>query len=172
RPWSLCRSRAACPPGPAPALPPRRLPCTRLAASSPWHAPLTLVLLVPFLPRMAKTFSPTILYGGSTPPRPEGRDKEFPAAMSTPIIVFALDGTLVDTAPDLLDSLNHCLAHAGLAAVDEAMLRQYVGLGGRVMLQRAFEAQGTPLDYAILDALRERFLENYVVSILGHSPFY
>ncbi len=92
--------------------------------------------------------------------------------MSTPIIVFDLDGTLVDTAPDLLDSLNHCLAHAGLAAVDEAMLRQYVGLGGRVMLQRAFEAQGTPLDDAMLEALLARFLEHYGGAIPGRSAFY
>ncbi|HHZ09471.1 MAG TPA: phosphoglycolate phosphatase, partial [Rhizobiales bacterium] len=35
--------------------------------------------------------------------------------MTRPTIVFDLDGTLIDTAPDLLDSLNHSLADAGLA---------------------------------------------------------
>ena len=39
--------------------------------------------------------------------------------MSKPIIVFDLDGTLVNTAPNLLDSLNHMLVSGGLAVVDD-----------------------------------------------------
>ena len=38
--------------------------------------------------------------------------------MGKPIIVFDLDGTLVDTAPDLLDSLNHTLDAGGIARTD------------------------------------------------------
>lgn len=58
-----------------------------------------------------------------------------------PIIVFDLDGTLVDTAPDLLDSLNHCLAISGLKTADRGSLRRFVGQGARVMIERAFAAQ-------------------------------
>ncbi|MDP3895880.1 MAG: HAD hydrolase-like protein, partial [Mesorhizobium sp.] len=38
--------------------------------------------------------------------------------MTQPIIVFDLDGTLIDTAPDLLDSLNHALVSGGVPEVD------------------------------------------------------
>ena len=58
-----------------------------------------------------------------------------------PIIVFDLDGTLVDTAPDLLDSLNHSLGAGGVAAADAAGFRAIVGHGGRVMIERAYAAQ-------------------------------
>ncbi len=63
------------------------------------------------------------------------------AANLKPIIVFDLDGTLIDTAPDLLDSLNHCLAISGLQTADRESLRRFVGQGGRVMIERAFAAQ-------------------------------
>ncbi|TIO37396.1 MAG: phosphoglycolate phosphatase, partial [Mesorhizobium sp.] len=65
--------------------------------------------------------------------------------MTRPIIVFDLDGTLIDTAPDLLDSLNHSLAAAELAAVDQAGFKRYVGHGGRVMIERAHAAQNKAL---------------------------
>jgi phosphoglycolate phosphatase len=92
--------------------------------------------------------------------------------MSKPIIVFDLDGTLVDTAPDLLDSLNHCLADRGMHKIDPVALRRYVGHGGRVMIQRAFEAQQKHLDPAELDSLVEIFIEHYGANMPGHSALY
>ena len=44
--------------------------------------------------------------------------------MRPPIIVFDLDGTLIDTAPDLIDSLNHALAGDGFGAVDHGAGRR------------------------------------------------
>ncbi len=62
--------------------------------------------------------------------------------MTKPIVVFDLDGTLVDTAPDLLDSLNHSLGAGGVTARrHDAASAVYVGHGGRVMIERAFAAQ-------------------------------
>lgn len=90
-------------------------------------------------------------------------------AMTQPIIVFDLDGTLIDTAPDLLDSLNHCLEIAKMPVVDEAQLRRYVGMGGRVMIERAFEAQGKPLAEDHLAELLVAFLEHYTDNIPGRS---
>ncbi len=52
-------------------------------------------------------------------------------------LVFDLDGTLVDTAPDLVAATNHVLDHVGLAAVDAQSLRPYIGHGARVMIERA-----------------------------------
>lgn len=89
--------------------------------------------------------------------------------MNKPIIVYDLDGTLVDTAPDLLDSLNHCLAHAGLRPASPDELRRFVGMGGRVMIERAFAAQRQALDEARLDALQDIFLEHYGGNIPGGS---
>jgi phosphoglycolate phosphatase len=92
--------------------------------------------------------------------------------MSKPIVVFDLDGTLVDTAPDLLDSLNHCLGETGLQKVDPVTLRRYVGQGGRVMIERAFEAQQKLLSPEQLDWLVGIFIEHYGANMPGHSALY
>lgn len=89
--------------------------------------------------------------------------------MGRPIIVFDLDGTLVDTAPDLLDSLNHCLDLARIPAVDQASLRSLVGMGGKVMIQRAFAARNKPLAEDRLAELLVAFLEHYTANIPGRS---
>ncbi len=92
--------------------------------------------------------------------------------MTAPIIVFDLDGTLVDTAPDLMASLNHTLGSASLDAVSEPSFRQFVGHGGRVMIERAFAAQNRELATEELDRLLKVFLEHYTVNIPGKSqPF-
>lgn len=92
--------------------------------------------------------------------------------MPRPIIVFDLDGTLVDTAPDLLDSLNHCLASCDIPAVDEKSLRSFVGLGGKVMIERAFASRNRPLEEAHLARLLDTFLDHYGANLPGRSrPF-
>lgn len=94
------------------------------------------------------------------------------AVNSKPIIVFDLDGTLVETAPDLLDSLNHCLTISGLRTADSESLRRFVGQGGRVMIERAFAAQQKQVDDAKLDQLVEEFREHYAAHMPGESTFY
>ncbi len=93
-------------------------------------------------------------------------------ANSRPIIVFDLDGTLVDTAPDLLESLNHCLTVSGLKPADRSALRRYVGQGGRTMIERAFAAQQRQIDDARLDSLVEVFREHYSDHMPGESAFF
>ncbi|MEW9835635.1 phosphoglycolate phosphatase [Mesorhizobium marinum] len=92
--------------------------------------------------------------------------------MGKPIIVFDLDGTLVDTAPDLLDSLNHTLDAGGAARTDVTGFRQYVGHGGRVMIERAYKAQSRDLPVAEHDRLFALFLEHYGANIPGQSKPY
>jgi phosphoglycolate phosphatase len=92
--------------------------------------------------------------------------------MAEPIVVFDLDGTLIDTAPDLLDSLNRCLDTVGLKRTDPSELRRFVGFGGRVMIERAFEAHGKPLVDGQLDRLYGMFIEDYLGSIPGKSAPY
>jgi phosphoglycolate phosphatase len=92
--------------------------------------------------------------------------------MPNPILVFDLDGTLADTAPDLLDSLNHCLSHDGMEPADPVALKAYVGSGSRVMIERAFQARQRRLLPAKLDELQSLFLEHYVASMPGKTRLY
>ena len=89
-----------------------------------------------------------------------------------PVIVFDLDGTLVDTAPDLLAALNHALVDGGLAAVDPVAHRPHLGFGGRVMIERAFLAQRRPLPADELARLLELFLKPYTANIPGRSMLF
>ncbi|HVW56068.1 MAG TPA: phosphoglycolate phosphatase [Rhizobiaceae bacterium] len=92
--------------------------------------------------------------------------------MTSPIIVFDLDGTLVDTAPDLLDSLNHSLASAGLKNTGQSELRSFVGLGARVMIERAFAAHGRQIEDGALERMLTDFLDHYTSHIPGKSAPY
>ena len=57
--------------------------------------------------------------------------------------LFDLDGTLVDTAPDLNEALNHTLASRGYATVDESLTRHWVGHGARALISQALLSQGS-----------------------------
>ncbi len=73
--------------------------------------------------------------------------------------LFDLDGTLVDTAPDLNSAQNAALSHFGLEVTDVEHTRQWVGLGARVLLQRALANQGAAT--GDLDTMFQMFLEHY-----------
>ncbi|MEJ6784631.1 phosphoglycolate phosphatase [Aminobacter sp. Piv2-1] len=92
--------------------------------------------------------------------------------MSRPIIVFDLDGTLVDTAPDLLDSLNHTLVSGGLSQVDDRAFRRFVGMGGKIMIERAYAAQQKPLAGEEHERMHDIFLDHYTLNIPGRSQPY
>ncbi|WP_082529305.1 HAD family hydrolase [Aurantimonas sp. Leaf443] len=92
--------------------------------------------------------------------------------MLPPVAVFDLDGTLVDTAPDLCASLNHCLASAGMGALPLERVRPHAGHGSRVMLAKAYEWDGRTIEGAALDREVARFLEHYAENIAVDSrPF-
>ena len=92
--------------------------------------------------------------------------------MTKPILVFDLDGTLADTAPDLLESLNHCLALDNVEPADASGFRSYVGNGARAMIERAFAARQRPLSVPRLDALQAEFFQHYVKGMPGRSRLY
>jgi phosphoglycolate phosphatase len=92
--------------------------------------------------------------------------------MAQPTLVFDLDGTLADTAPDLLASLNHCLELEGIEPVDPVTLKSYVGNGARVMIERAFTARQKPLAVEKLDALQAEFLKHYIAEMPGKTALY
>ena len=89
-----------------------------------------------------------------------------------PVAVFDLDGTLVDTAPDLTASLNVCLRAAGLPAMALADVRPHAGHGSRVMLEAGYSLAGRAWEDGELAAQTERFLAHYADHIADESrPF-
>ncbi len=92
--------------------------------------------------------------------------------MKKPILVFDLDGTFAHTAPDLLDSLNHCMAMIDLPGVDPKDLMRFVGHGGKVMIERALNARGRTIDAPSLDKMMAAFLTHYVDNMPGKTAPY
>ncbi|MCD1634854.1 phosphoglycolate phosphatase [Martelella mediterranea] len=92
--------------------------------------------------------------------------------MPAPLAIFDLDGTLIDTAPDLIASLNHAIAPAGLAPYGIEDTKILVGRGVRVMIERAFEHRDRSLDEDTFDACFERFSKHYRAGIPGESRPY
>lgn len=92
--------------------------------------------------------------------------------MTRKIAVFDLDGTLIHTAPDLLDALNHSLAGDGLDIVAAEGFGRALGSGGRVMIETAHRAQNRQLTPEALERLYDAFLQHYAGNIPGKSlPF-
>ena len=89
------------------------------------------------------------------------------------IVVFDLDGTLVDSAPDLVATLNLVLARIGLPAIPYAEARNMVGGGARKLIERGLAAaEGPSLPAAELDSLVPDFVTHYAAHIADRSrPF-
>lgn len=93
-------------------------------------------------------------------------------AESPPTIVFDLDGTLAETAPDIIGTLNVVLAHEGLAALPVSMARDLVGAGARALIERGFQVYERPLSPDKLDALFTVFLDVYANRVAEESHLF
>lgn len=92
--------------------------------------------------------------------------------MPRPTIAFDLDGTLVDTAPDLLAALDHALETEGLNPPDDHESRNFIGGGARVMIERALAFNRVQFGKEKVDAMLRTFLSHYEDHIADHSrPF-
>jgi phosphoglycolate phosphatase len=93
-------------------------------------------------------------------------------ALGGATIAFDLDGTLVDTAPDLVGALNTILAQETLPPLPFDEVRLMVGRGARALLERGFAAAGAPLGADRAPTLVERFIAVYLDRIADQSaPF-
>jgi phosphoglycolate phosphatase len=91
---------------------------------------------------------------------------------SAPIIVFDLDGTLVDTAPDLINALNFVLDREGLPPVPLHSARHMIGAGARRLIERGLELEGRAASLEDLTKLTRDFIDHYAAHIADFSrPF-
>jgi phosphoglycolate phosphatase len=92
--------------------------------------------------------------------------------MENALVVFDLDGTLVDTAPDLVATLNVIFARERLPSVAFESARKMVGGGARVMIERGLAAEGRALPDTEIDRLFREFIDYYAAHIADASrPF-
>lgn len=90
-------------------------------------------------------------------------------SLTTQAVLFDLDGTLLDTANDLGESLNHVLAKYGLPLVERSAYRPIASDGAKGLLELGFKDKLSSFDF---DQLRQEFLTHYEQNIALHTEIY
>ena len=88
------------------------------------------------------------------------------------VILFDLDGTLIDSAPDIRAALNEVLHQASLPMVTLQQTRSFIGDGAARLVQRAFTAAGIPLHASALSLYRQRYLRAYEARLAIETRLY
>ena len=92
--------------------------------------------------------------------------------ISARTVVFDLDGTLVDTAPDLINALNFVLNREGLPPVPLHSARNMIGAGARKLIERGLELDGRSAGVEDITRLTSDFIDYYAAHIADASrPF-
>jgi phosphoglycolate phosphatase len=92
--------------------------------------------------------------------------------MNRPTFAFDLDGTLVDSAPDLLGTLNVVLGSVNLGPIANTDARGLFGGGARVLIERGLALHRVQLSTAAVDQLFADFLAHYEAHLADRSrPF-
>jgi phosphoglycolate phosphatase len=87
-------------------------------------------------------------------------------------VVFDLDGTLVDTAPDLIGALNYVLEREGMPTVPLQSARTMIGAGARKLIERGLELDGRVISVEDIARLTSAFIDYYAAHIADASrPF-
>jgi phosphoglycolate phosphatase len=89
-----------------------------------------------------------------------------------PIAVFDLDGTLADTAPDLIATLNVILDGEGVPRLPVLQARELIGVGGRALIDRGLATAGREVTPARLEALYRKFLVHYGENLCVESTLF
>lgn len=91
---------------------------------------------------------------------------------NAPVIAFDLDGTLVDTAPDLVAAVNFVLGREGLSPLPIESARKMIGSGARALIERGLEQEGAIMSPADVSRMTEDFIDFYREHIADESrPF-
>lgn len=85
------------------------------------------------------------------------------------LLIFDLDGTLIDSRLDLVHSVNAMLRHFGRPELPEELIASYVGDGAPMLIRRAL---GDPRDEGFVKEALEYFLAYYKVHKLDHTHVY
>jgi phosphoglycolate phosphatase-like HAD superfamily hydrolase len=91
-----------------------------------------------------------------------------PSGNDIAAVFFDLDGTLIDSAPDLVVAMSRLRAELGEPAIDVSAIGHVVSKGGRAMLRRGFPGA----DEARIEILLPRFLDLYAEAIATHTRTY
>ena len=94
------------------------------------------------------------------------------AKIPAPLLIFDLDGTLADTAPDLIATLNRIIATQGISPVDRSLIGQLIGQGAKAMIAKAFNLAERPLDEDLHDRLFDDFIRDYSENIAVETRLY
>ncbi|MBU2760613.1 phosphoglycolate phosphatase [Acidithiobacillus sulfurivorans] len=93
------------------------------------------------------------------------------APFTARVVLLDLDGTLIDTAPDLAGAANHALHKLGRQPAEMPVIRGFIGNGVRELMRRALCIQQEPSE-AELDAAMVDFSQYYGDHLLDHSQIY
>lgn len=88
------------------------------------------------------------------------------------LIIFDLDGTLANTGPDLMGTLNRIVAPHGISPMSLETINYVLGQGARAMIERSFDLAGKKLSKELQDKLLEDFLADYAENICVESHLY
>ena len=90
------------------------------------------------------------------------------------LIIFDLDGTLIDSAPDLASAVNKMLESLGRDGFDESVVRGWVGNGARVLVKRALTGgkDGVAVDEKLYDCALEVFMKLYSEKLCEKTSLY
>ncbi len=92
--------------------------------------------------------------------------------MSLPLLIFDLDGTLVDTAPDLLATLERTLRAFGFETGETSVSTEMIGRGSRAMIEQALTVDGRSAPAELVRDMHAAFLDDYGEHICDESCIY
>lgn len=89
-----------------------------------------------------------------------------------PVLVLDLDGTLVDSKPDLVAAINVAITSVGLSEISSSAIGETVGQGARAMITRAHEVQNQPIVEDKFEQIFVTFQEYYYNNVANYSKPY
>ena len=87
-------------------------------------------------------------------------------------IIFDLDGTLIDSGPDLANSLNYVLKKQGFKDVNQSILGSLIGGGAEMMIRKGFEHIEAKIDEKKIETYISQFLEYYYNNCTNQTKLY